>query len=85
MLKTTMAIKTINEAISTWDKQRIRFENAIIVLQEKIKSNEELIEKKREKVEDEIKGIEDSNITLADYITKADNFKSNIDKMFKKD
>jgi predicted nucleic acid-binding Zn-ribbon protein len=80
-----MAIKTINEAISTWDKQRIRFENAIIVLQEKIKSNEELIEKKREKVEDEIKGIEDSNITLADYITKADNFKSNIDKMFKKD
>lgn len=84
MLKETIAIRTINAIIGAWEKQRVRLEVAIKVLQEKIKSNEILIKQKEENVKREIECINESNNTLQLNITEAENFKSNLDKILNK-
>lgn len=71
-LKELIALRTIKSIIGTYEKLKTKLENAIEVLKNNQRINR-----------DEIKELEQKNLSLNKEIEKAERFKTNIENMLK--
>lgn len=82
MFNERLAIGQIDGIISKWDTMKIKLENAIEILKEVIKTNNQKKKDIEKKAKFETEKLDEKNNLLEKKIKEAATFKSNVEKMF---